>query len=48
MGGIAERIHNRLSPEAQAWIVQPQFDAMEGALMFAGKPEHNLYPQPQE
>ena len=43
MGSIAERILPWLSPVVQQWIVQPQFDAIEGALMFAGKPEHNLY-----
>lgn len=43
MGSIAERIKDWLSPPVQRWIVDPQFDAIEGALMFAGKPEHNLY-----
>lgn len=43
MGSIAERILLWLSPVVQQWVVQPQFDAIEGALMFAGKPEHNLY-----
>lgn len=43
MGSIAERILPWLSPVVQQWIVLPQFDAIEGALMFAGKPEHNLY-----
>lgn len=43
MGSIAERIKAWLSPPVQAWIVEPQFDAIEGALMFAGKAEHNLY-----
>ncbi|UTT83971.1 N-acetylglucosamine kinase [Vibrio pelagius] len=43
MGSIAERILPWLSPVVQQWVVQPQFDAIEGALMFAGKPEHNLY-----
>ena len=43
MGSIAERMHDWLSPPVQQWIVEPQFDAIEGALMFAGKPEHNLY-----
>lgn len=45
MGSIAERILNWLSPPVQQWIVEPQFDAIEGALMFAGKPQHNLYQQ---
>ncbi|MGP8307527.1 BadF/BadG/BcrA/BcrD ATPase family protein [Vibrio sp. YIC-376] len=44
MGSIAERILHWLSPPVQQWIVEPQFDAIEGAIMFAGKPEHNLYP----
>lgn len=43
MGSIAERIQDWLSPPVQQWIVAPQFDAIEGAIMFAGKPEHNLY-----
>lgn len=43
MGSIAERILTWLSPPVQQWIVAPQADAMEGALMFAGKAEHNLY-----
>jgi glucosamine kinase len=43
MGSIAQRIKAWLSPPVQSWIVEPQFDAIEGALMFAGKPEHNLY-----
>ncbi len=44
MGSIAERLKAWLSPPVQEWIVEPQFDAIEGALMFASKPEHNLYP----
>ncbi|MGY5613344.1 BadF/BadG/BcrA/BcrD ATPase family protein [Vibrio brasiliensis] len=43
MGSIAERIKAWLSPPVQAWVVDAQFDAIEGALMFAAKPEHNLY-----
>lgn len=43
MGGIAERIKPWLSPPVQQWIVEPFADAIEGALMFAGKPRHNLY-----
>ena len=43
MGGIAQRILAWLSPPVQEWIFDPQFDAMEGALLFAGKPSHNLY-----
>ena len=42
MGSIAEHF-DWLSPPVQQWIVAPQFDAIEGALMFAGKPAHNLY-----
>lgn len=44
MGGIAERIKLWLSPPVQNWIVDPYADALEGAIMFANKPEHNLYP----
>ena len=43
MGSIAERIKAWLSPPVQNWVVDAQFDAIEGALMFADKPEHNLY-----
>ena len=43
MGSIGERIKAWLSPPVQSWVVTPQFDAIEGALMFAGKPAHNLY-----
>ncbi|USD40707.1 N-acetylglucosamine kinase [Vibrio sp. SCSIO 43135] len=43
MGSIAERILAWLSPPVQQWIVSPQFDAIEGGIMIAGKPEHNLY-----
>ncbi|OIQ25240.1 N-acetylglucosamine kinase [uncultured Vibrio sp.] len=43
MGSIAERILAWLSPPVQQWIVKPQFDAIEGALMFAGNETHNLY-----
>ncbi|WP_428771389.1 BadF/BadG/BcrA/BcrD ATPase family protein [Vibrio sp.] len=43
MGGIAERIQPWLSDSILPWIVPAQADAMEGALLFAGKPEHNLY-----
>ncbi|WP_246616374.1 N-acetylglucosamine kinase [Thaumasiovibrio subtropicus] len=42
MGGIAERMHLWLSPPYQARIAQPQGDAMDGALLMAGK-SHNLY-----
>ncbi len=48
MGSIAERITAWLSPPVQQWIVEPQHDAIEGALMFAGKSEHNLYSLTQE
>ncbi|GAB2668429.1 N-acetylglucosamine kinase [Vibrio panuliri] len=43
MGSIAERIQDWLSPPVQQWIVSPQFDAIEGAIMMAGHNEHNLY-----
>ncbi len=43
MGSIAERMKLWLSPPVQQWIVEPQFDAIEGALMYAGKKEHNLF-----
>lgn len=43
MGSIAERIKEWLSPPVQNLIVTPKFDAIEGALMFAGHPAHNLY-----
>ncbi|NLS12752.1 N-acetylglucosamine kinase [Vibrio sp. SM6] len=45
MGGIAERIGPWLSPPLRHLIVEPQFDAIEGALMFANCAEHNLYPE---
>ena len=43
MGGIAERIGDWLTPSTHKWLVTPEYDALEGALMFAGKPEHNLF-----
>ncbi|KLN64180.1 MULTISPECIES: N-acetylglucosamine kinase [Vibrio] len=43
MGSIAERIKAWLSPPIQSWVVEPQFDAIEGAIMIAGQPKHNLY-----
>ena len=43
MGSIAERLHEWLGADVKRWIVEPEFDAIEGAIMFAGKPEHNLY-----
>lgn len=43
MGSIAERIKEWLSPPVQKWIVDPEYDAIEGAIMMAGKTEHNLY-----
>lgn len=45
MGGIAERIKMWLPPPVQNWIVDPKADAMEGALMMAGKAKHNLFSQ---
>ncbi len=43
MGSIGERISKWLSPLAQQWLVQPSSDAIEGGIMMAGYPEHNLY-----
>lgn len=43
MGSIGERIVDWLEPTVKPWLVAPQGDAMHGALMMAGKPEHNLY-----
>ncbi|PKF62846.1 N-acetylglucosamine kinase [Psychromonas sp. psych-6C06] len=43
MGSIGERIVDWLEPTVREWLVQPQGDAMNGALMMAGNPEHNLY-----
>ncbi len=43
MGSIAQRLESWLAEDVLRSIVQPEFDAIEGALMFAGKPEHNLY-----
>ena len=41
-GGIAERIGDWLAPSTHQWLVTPKYDALEGALMFAGKSEHNF------
>ena len=46
MGSIAERIEKWLSPPVQEWVVSPQNDAIEGAIMMAGRPEHNLFQTP--
>ena len=43
MGSIGERIVQWLSPPVQNWIVTPKHDAIEGGIMMAGKPEHNLF-----
>jgi len=43
MGSIGERIVDWLEPTVKPWLVAPQGDAMDGALMMAGKPQHNLY-----
>lgn len=43
MGGIGERIKPWLSPPFQHLIKEAKSDAMEGALMYANKTEHNLY-----
>ncbi|BCL68660.1 N-acetylglucosamine kinase [Vibrio nigripulchritudo] len=45
MGSIAERIVKWLSPPVQEWIVAPKHDAIEGGIMMANKPEHNLFNQ---
>ncbi len=44
MGSIGERIVRWLSPPIQNWIVNPKHDAIEGGIMMASKPEHNLFP----
>ncbi len=46
MGSIGERIVSWLSPQAQAWLVAPQQDALAGALMMASQPQHNLFSPP--
>ncbi len=43
MGGIAERIQAWLTPAIQEFIVPAKGDAMDGALMLANNPKHNLY-----
>ncbi|RYU65051.1 N-acetylglucosamine kinase [Aliivibrio finisterrensis] len=43
MGSIGERIIEWLSPSIRQYLVQPQFDAIEGGIMMAGKTEHNLF-----
>ncbi len=43
MGSIGERIVDWLEPTVKPWLVQPTGDAMDGALMMAGKVPHNLY-----
>jgi len=43
MGSIGERIVDWLSPLAQTWLVSPSCDAIEGGIMMANKPLHNLY-----
>ena len=43
MGSIGERIVEWLSPSIRQYLVQPQFDAIEGGIMMAGKTEHNLF-----
>ena len=40
--GSAERIGDWLTPSTHKWLVTPEYDALEGALMFAGRPEHNF------
>ncbi|OEF22637.1 N-acetylglucosamine kinase [Vibrio rumoiensis] len=43
MGGIGERIVPYLSNQTQSHLVASQNDAIEGALMMANHPQHNLY-----
>lgn len=43
MGGIAERIQPWLSPTIKEYLVPAKSDAMEGALMMARQPQHNLF-----
>ncbi|MBD1575299.1 N-acetylglucosamine kinase [Vibrio sp. S11_S32] len=43
MGGIGVRIGPWLKPQSQQWLVKPQKDAIDGGLMMASKPEHNLF-----
>ena len=43
LGSIGERIVDRLDPAVTPWLVPAEGDAMDGALLMANKPEHNLY-----
>lgn len=43
MGGIGERIVPYLSETTQSHLVSAKKDAIEGALMMANNPQHNLY-----
>ncbi|MGV3001817.1 BadF/BadG/BcrA/BcrD ATPase family protein [Vibrio sp.] len=43
MGGIAERIQPWLSAAIKTYLVPAKSDAMEGALMMARQPKHNLF-----
>lgn len=43
MGGIAERIQPWLSSEITEYLVPAKSDAIEGALMMARQPKHNLF-----
>ncbi|USD64802.1 N-acetylglucosamine kinase [Vibrio sp. SCSIO 43136] len=43
MGSIGERIVEWLAPPVRQWLVEPHADAIEGALMMANQPQHNLY-----
>ncbi|MGF1764157.1 BadF/BadG/BcrA/BcrD ATPase family protein [Aliivibrio kagoshimensis] len=43
MGSIGEHILDWLSPTVSQWLVPPQSDAIEGAIMIAGQAQHNLY-----
>ena len=43
MGGIGERIVPWLTQQSQRWLVAPKKDAIDGALMMANQPKHNLF-----
>lgn len=43
MGGIGEHIVPYLSQMTQSHLISAKKDAIEGALMMANNPQHNLY-----
>ncbi|WP_105900750.1 N-acetylglucosamine kinase [Vibrio gangliei] len=43
MGGIGERITPWLSQHVRSYLVDAKQDAIEGALMMANQPQHNLF-----